>query len=350
MNPLADDPILRLPKADLHLHLDGSLRADTVLDIAASEGIDLSTQDPDALRRLLSPPLDPPSLERYLRAFDVTCAVMQSRVAIRRIARELVEDCAAERITYLEARLCPTLLTLGGLEVEEVIDAVAEGLADGERATGTVARQIVCALRHRDVAEGIRLAEAAVACRGRGVVAFDLAGPEAGFPATWHEEAFRVARRGGLWTTVHAGEADGPTSIYEAVHTLGADRIGHGTTLLQDRNLTDWMVDHGLPIEVCPTSNIQTGAAASLGTHPVRELMDRGATVVVCTDNRLVSDVTLSHELRAVADAAALDLDQIGLLLRRGFSSAFLPVGLRSSLLADFDEAFSHLRSQNAHR
>lgn len=340
-----DDPILRLPKADLHLHLDGSLRANTVLEIAASEGIRLSTQDPDALRRLLSPPLDPPSLERYLKAFDVTCAVMQSREAIRRVARELVEDCAAEQITYLEARLCPTLLTIGGLEVEEVIEAVAQGLADGEKATGTVARQIVCALRHRDIREGIRLAEAAVACRHLGVVAFDLAGPEAGFPATLHEEAFRVARRGGIWTTVHAGEADGPGSIYEAVHSLGADRIGHGTTLVHDRHLTDWMVDRQLPIEVCPTSNVQTGAAASIATHPVRALLDRGATIVVCTDNRLVSDVTLTHELRAVADAAALDFDQIGLLLRRGFSSAFVPLEERRTMLRAFDDAFEALRA-----
>lgn len=339
------DPILRLPKADLHLHLDGSLRADTVLQIAASEGLDLASRDEASLRTILSPPLDPPSLERYLKAFDVTCAVMQTRHAIRRIARELVEDCAAENITYLEARFCPSLLTLGGLSVAEVIEAVAEGLEEGERATGTMARQIICALRHRDLREGVELAEAAVALRSRGVVAFDLAGPEAGFAAAWHEEAFRVARRGGLWTTVHAGEADGPDSIYEALHTLGADRIGHGTTLVNDPALMAWMIDRQLPIEVCPTSNVQTGAAPSIERHPVRSLLERGATVVVCTDNRLVSDVTLSHELRAVASAAQLGLDEIGLLLRRGFSSAFVSLEERRRLLDDFDAAFASLRA-----
>jgi adenosine deaminase len=338
------DPILRLPKADLHLHLDGSLRADTVLQIAASEGLDLASRDEASLRTILSPPLDPPSLERYLKAFDVTCAVMQTRHAIRRIARELVEDCAAENITYLEARFCPSLLTLGGLSLFE---AVAEGLEEGERATGTMARQIICALRHRDLREGVELAEAAVALRSRGVVAFDLAGPEAGFAAAWHEEAFRVARRGGLWTTVHAGEADGPDSIYEALHTLGADRIGHGTTLVNDPALMAWMIDRKLPIEVCPTSNVQTGAAPSLERHPVRSLLERGATVVVCTDNRLVSDVTLSHELRAVASAAQLGLDEIGLLLRRGFSSAFVSLEERRRLLADFDAAFASLRAES---
>lgn len=338
--------ILRLPKADLHLHLDGSLRADTVLEIAAAEGLDIANQDESSLRRLLSPPLDPPSLERYLKAFDVTCAVMQTRDSIRRVARELVEDCASENITYLEARLCPTLLTLGGLSVEEVIAAVSDGLADGEAATGTIARQIICALRHRDLHEGVRLAEAAVAFRSSGVVAFDLAGPEAGFPAAWHEEAFRVARRGGLWTTVHAGEADGPDSIYEALHTLGADRIGHGTTLVNDPQLMAWMIDRDLPIEVCPTSNVQTGAAPSVARHPVRSLLGQGATVVVCTDNRLVSDVTLSHELTAVADAASLDLDEVGLLLRRGFSSAFLSHEERHRLLARFDASFDALSAE----
>lgn len=338
--------ILRLPKADLHLHLDGSLRADTVLEIAAAEGLEIAHRDEASLRRLLSPPLDPPSLERYLKAFDVTCAVMQTRASIRRIARELVEDCAAENITYLEARLCPTLLTLGGLSVEEVIESVAEGLEEGERATGTMARQIICALRHRDLREGVRLAEAAAAFRARGVVAFDLAGPEAGFPATWHEEAFRVARRGGLWTTVHAGEADGPDSIFEALHTLGADRIGHGTTLVNDAALMNWMIDRELPIEVCPTSNVQTGAAPSMAAHPVRQLLAKGATVVVCTDNRLVSDVTLSHELSAVAEAASLDLDETGLLLRRGFSSAFLSLEERRGLLDRFDASFDALRAE----
>lgn len=339
--------ILRLPKADLHLHLDGSLRADTVLEIAAAEGLAIANQDEQTLRRLISPPLDPPSLERYLKAFDVTCAVMQTRASIRRIARELVEDCAAENIAYLETRLCPSLLTLGGLSIEEVIEAVAEGLEEGERATGTVARQIICALRHRDLREGVRLAEAAVAFRQRGVVAFDLAGPEAGFPAAWHEEAFRVARRGGIWTTVHAGEADGPDSIYEALHTLGADRIGHGTTLVNDPTLMDWMIDRELPIEVCPTSNVQTGAAHSIERHPVRALLEKGATVVVCTDNRLVSDVTLSHELGAVAAAASLDLDEVGLLLRRGFSSAFVSLEERRRLLARFDASFDALRAGN---
>jgi adenosine deaminase len=337
------DPIFRLPKADLHLHLDGSLRADTVLEIAAREGIDLASRDEASLRKILSPPLDPPSLERYLKAFDVTCAVMQTHSSIRRVARELVEDCAAENITYLEARFCPTLLTLGGLSVAEVIEAVAEGLEEGERSTGTMARQIICALRHRDLREGVELAEAAVALRGRGVVAFDLAGPEAGFAAAWHEEAFRIARRGGLWTTVHAGEADGPDSIFEALHTLGADRIGHGTTLVNDPALMAWMIDRELPIEVCPTSNVQTGAAASIARHPVRSLLEQGATVVVCTDNRLVSDVTLSHELRAVANAAELTLDETGLLLRRGFSSAFVSLDERRRLLAAFDASFASL-------
>jgi adenosine deaminase len=337
------DPILRLPKADLHLHLDGSLRAETVLNIAASEGIDLAGHDEASLRSILSPPLDPPSLERYLKAFDVTCAVMQTRSSIRRVARELVEDCAAENITYLEARFCPSLLTLGGLSTAEVIEAVAEGLEEGERSTGTMARQIICALRHRDLREGVELAEAAVAYRSRGVVAFDLAGPEAGFAASWHKEAFRVARRGGLWTTVHAGEADGPDSIFEALHTLGADRIGHGTTLVNDPALMAWMIDRELPIEVCPTSNVQTGAASSVEHHPVRSLLERGATVVVCTDNRLVSDVTLSHELRAVVNAAHLSLDETGMLLRRGFSSAFVSREERHRLMAAFDTAFASL-------
>ena len=331
-----DSRLEHLPKPELHVHLDGSLRPATLLDLGLSRGVPLPSYDVDELRRTVVAE-NARSLPEYLRAFEVTVSVMQDAEALERIAFELAEDQAAEHIRYFEVRFCPTLNTQGGLTPEQILEAVSKGLRRGETAFGVRSSIIVCALRHLPPTTSRELAELAVHFREHGVCGFDLAGPEAGHPVRDHAEAFAVVHRSGLPATIHAGEAAGPESIRESMDIGHAVRIGHGTRLWEAHDLMARVRDGGVALEVCLTSNVQTGAVAAYEAHPLRRYFDFGVDVTLCTDNRLVSNVTLTQEYRRARDLLGFSWDELVQLARNGFSHAFAPAEVRAGLLGALD-------------
>jgi adenosine deaminase len=342
---LTTGQLLQLPKAELHVHLDGSLRPATLLELARARGVALPAGDSRALARALRARTGA-SLEEYLEPFRLTLAVLQDAEAIERVASELVEDNAAETVRWLEVRFCPALSTERGLSSAEVLEAALRGLSRGSAATGTATCVIVCALRTLPPALSREMAELAAAYAGRGVSAFDLAGAEAGYPVRAHLEALRVAERSGLAVTVHAGEAYGPESIRQALELGRAARIGHGTSLAEDPGLLAEVRARGITLEVCLTSNVQTGAAGSYAAHPLRRYFDEGIRVALCTDNRLVSGVTLTREYEHARDALGFTWDELARVARMGFESAFAPPSVRESLLADFDRSLAGLATR----
>jgi adenosine deaminase len=321
----------RLPKAELHLHLDGSLRPATLAALAAERGVSLPVSDVATLGDYMRVD-DARNLEDYLARFEITLSVMQDAAALERIAHELVVDAAEDGVRYVEVRWCPALNVRGGLSLDEVMTAVHRGLRRGQHETGTVARSIVCALRNLGAAHGREMAELAVAHRANGVVAFDLAGGEAGHPARLFADAFAFARSHDLAVTVHAGEGAGADSIREAIHLCGADRIGHGTRLLEDASLFAYVRDRGIPLEVCPTSNVQTRVAATFAEHPLAAQREGGVRVTINTDNRLMSGVTLTEEYARCVEHLGVHGDALLDLILEGFRAAFLPLPERRAL------------------
>ncbi len=336
--------VRRMPKAELHCHLDGSLRPSTLYELSREDGITLPVTSEAALGAWMRVD-DAQNLADYLARFEVTLAVMQDETSIERIAHELVEDAAADGVRYLEVRFCPALNTRRGLSLERVLLAALRGLARGERETGTVARVIVCALRSFPAPHALEMAELAAEFRDRGVVAFDLAGAEAGNPAHAHAAAFAVARAHDLAVTVHAGEGDGAHSIREAVHRCSADRIGHGTRLFEDPSLEAYVVDRQIALEVCPTSNVQTRVVQTFAEHPLARYVRLGAVVTINTDNRLMSGVSLTDEYMRCATHLGYDLHLLGQLSLAAFDAAFLPLTLRRALRETAARDIAHLLS-----
>jgi adenosine deaminase len=318
------DLLRRLPKAELHCHLDGSLRTETMVALAAEAGITMPTLDARSLREYMRVD-DARHLEDYLERFGVTLGVMQTEPALERIAYELAEDAARDGVRYIEVRFAPVLNTRRSLSTADVLDAALRGLAGAEREHGIVGRVIVCALRHLAPSVSMELARLAVAYRGRGVVGFDLAGGEAGNPAAAHADAFSFAREHDLACTVHAGEGDGPRSLREAIHLCGADRIGHGTRLIEDESLVQYVNDRRIPLEICLTSNVQTRVVRSYADHPVREYVDRGLVVSLNTDNRLMSGTTLTDEYLHAARDLGFTFEELSAVALDSFAAAFLP-------------------------
>jgi adenosine deaminase len=281
------------------------------------------------------------SLEGYLERFAWTLALLQDRASLRRVAYELAEDHAAENVRYVEVRFCPALCTAGGLTAAEVLDATLEGLALARREHGIEARIIVCGLRSLRGSTSHEMAELAVAYRDRGVCAFDLAGAESGHPVHDHLEALRAAERAGLPVTIHAGEAYGPESIREAVELGQAKRIGHGTRLFEDPLLLREVRDAGIALEVCLTSNVQTGVVGAYAAHPLRQYLDEGLRVCLCTDNRLISGVTLAGEYEHARDDLGCTWSELVRIARAGFECAFTDEGQKAAMLTDFDASVS---------
>jgi adenosine deaminase len=322
----------RLPKAELHCHLDGSVRPVTLIELAREYGMPMPRPDPQSLRDYMRAS-DVHSLEEYLERFSVTLSVLQTAEALERVAYELGEDAAADGVRYIEVRYAPVLNVQGGLSLAEAVEAPLRGLARAERDHGTLGRVIICALRHLDPDVSLQAAELAVDYRLRGVVGFDLAGPESAYPASHHARAFAYARDRGLACTCHAGEGAGADSVREAVHVCGADRLGHAARLGEDASLIDYVGEHRIPLEVCLTSNVQTGAAPSYERHPARQYFDRGLTVVLNTDNRLMSDTTLTDEYALAADRLGFTAEELSAVALNGFESAFLPLDERHGLI-----------------
>jgi adenosine deaminase len=332
--------IARLPKAELHSHLDSALRPETMIELARDAGFELPTREREALRRFMRVVVAA-VLEFYLMRFEFTMPLLQSAVAIERVSYEMVEDAGRDQIRYLEVRYCPWLSRRQGLSMERALEAELAGLARGERDFGVVTRVINCSLRHYDPAVSLEIARLSVAYRDRGVVGFDLAGGEAGRPARAHRAAFDLAAEGRLGVTVHAGEAAGAESIADALDHCHADRIGHGTRLYEDPVLLEYVRDRRILIEINITSNVQTHAVPRASAHPVRRYFDEGLAVTLCTDGWLMCGVTLSDEYRLAHTSLGFTRDEIDQMILNAFAGAFLPWPERKALI---DRVASELR------
>ena len=331
--PIIHSELLRrLPKAELHCHLDGSVRPETLLELGREYRQPMPRDDADALRDFMRVD-DARSLEDYLARFDVTLSVMQTAEALERIAYELAMDAAADGVRYLEVRYAPVLNVRRGLSLGAAIEAPLRGLERAERDGGAMARVIVCGLRHMPPEVSIELAKLAVGYRHRGVVGFDLAGGELGNPASPHAPAFAYARQHDLACTCHAGEGADASSVREAVHLCCANRIGHATHLYEDESLTQYVNDRRIALEICLTSNVQTHAVESYQAHPLRRYFDLGIVVVLNTDNRLMSGTTLTDEYARAASTLDFTFDELCEIALNGFANAFIPWEERERLI-----------------
>jgi adenosine deaminase len=317
------DRLRTLPKAELHQHLDGALRPETAVELAAANGMELTL---DEARARMAAPERCGSQAALLRYFDLPISLLQQAPALRRAARELVEGLAADGVWYAEVRWAPRLHLEGGLGMGEVIEAVAAGVADGMAAHAPdppLVTLIVTAMRSHPPAANVLLARVAAEI-GPPVVGFDLAGPEAEFPAPPHAAAFRAAEEGGLALTAHAGEVPGPERIREAM-ALGATRIAHGVTAAVDPEVLALVKDRDVTLDMCPTSNVQAGIVAALGDHPIAALHRAGVSVTLSTDDRTVAGVTLSEEMAQVAAAQSLAPPELAAIAMNGFRRGFGP-------------------------
>lgn len=344
MGELTREYIARAPKVLLHDHLDGGLRPATIVELAAAIGHALPAAEAGALGRWFVEAADSGSLERYLETFEHTVAVMQTADNLARVARECVEDLAADGVVYAEVRYAPEQHLDAGLSLEQVVEAVQAGFDQGQAATGIVVRQVLTAMRHQ--ANSRQIAELAVAYRDTGVVGFDIAGAEAGYPPTRHLDAFEYLQRENAHFTIHAGEGFGLPSIWEAIQWCGADRLGHGVRIVDDigrdpdgtvrlGRLAAYVRDKRIPLELCPHSNVQTGAAASIAEHPIGLLRDLQFRITVNTDNRLMSGTSMTTELAALVDAFGWDLNDLQWVTINAMKSAFLGFEERLAIIND---------------
>jgi adenosine deaminase len=353
------ETIRQAPKALLHDHLDGGLRPATVIDLAREYGHELPTEDVDDLGEWFRRGADRKSLELYLETFQHTFGVMQERDAIVRVAAECAEDLAAEGVAYAEVRMAPELLTERGLTLDEAQAAILEGFSIGSAnaaAAGRpiVVRSIVTAMRQ--AARSVEVAECAVRWRDAGVVGFDVAGPEKGYPPTRYLDAFDLIRRENFHITIHAGESFGLPSIWEALQFAGAERLGHGVRIVDDitvrpdgsielGRLAAFVRDRRVPLEMCPSSNVHTGAAASIAEHPIELLRRLRFRVTVNTDNRLMSGVTMTSEFAALDDAFRIGLGEMEWMTINAMKSAFAPFDERLRLINEVVKpGYAHLR------
>lgn len=323
----------QLPKTDLHVHLDGSLRLETIIDLARKNNVELPSRDPVELRKAMRLGENTGSLVEYLKAFDVTLRVLQTEESLFRCAYELAEDAANENVRYMEVRYSPMLHRQHGLKLTSVVEAVLAGLRAAHDSLGIESAVILCGIRNISPHSSLEMAELAVAYKNRGVVGFDLAGAEYDNPAKHHKAAFQLVRDNNINCTIHAGEAYGPESIAQAIHVCGAHRIGHGCRLRENGDLLHYVNDHRIPLEACPSSNVQTGAVRDIASHPLKFYYDLGLRMTVNTDNRLVTDTTVSNELWLAHAKMGLSLLDIKSIIVSGFKSAFMPFHIKQSYL-----------------
>ncbi len=328
----------------LHDHLDGGLRPATVLELAAECGHRLpeGVEGAEALGRWFAESADSGSLVRYLETFDHTVGVMQTAAALTRVARECVEDLAEDGVVYAEVRYAPEQHVEGGLSLDEVVAAVQSGFEEGAVGRPIVVRQLLTAMRHQ--ARSNEIAELAVNWRDRGVAGFDIAGAEAGHPPTRHLDAFEYLQRENAHFTIHAGEAFGLPSIWQAIQWCGADRLGHGVRIIDDitvdeageaqlGRLAAYVRDKRIPLEMCPASNVQTGAADSVADHPIGLLTALRFRVTVNTDNRLMSQTSMTQEMWSLVEAFGYTLDDLRWFTINAMKSAFLPFDERLAII-----------------
>ena len=325
--------INKLPKAELHCHLDGSLRVKTIIELAEMQGIDLPSKNEDDLLKILSIGPFPKSLEDYIEKFDITLSVLQTPESLERAAFELAMDCHQDGVRYLEVRYSPILHTKNGMELFETVDSVKKGLTQAFDECGILTGIIICGIRHISPDHSLELANLAIQYKNKGVIGFDLAGAEENFPAKKHKEAFYLILNNNINTTIHAGEAFGPKSIHQAIHVCGAHRIGHGTRVCEDIDLLNYINDHRIPLEICLTSNINTKSVSTISKHPFKHYMDKKVRVTLNTDNRLISNTTLSNEYEIAINNFNLNENEIRTIIINGFKSAFQSHNERRELI-----------------
>jgi len=348
-----------LPKVLLHEHLDGVLRPKTVIELARSAKYDqLPTEDPEELARWFHQGANQGSLPKYLEGFVHTIAVMQTEEALERVAYEQAEDLSRDGVVYFETRFAPIFHTRKGLSHQRVVSAVLRGLERGRKEFGISSGLIICAMRNMDVS--LEMAELAVDFRERGVVGFDLAGEEGGYPPKKHVEAFHYIQRQNFNITIHAGEGFGKESIWQAIQYCGAHRIGHGTRLIDDiavadgkavklGDLAQYVLDKRVPLEICLLSNVHTGAARSLSEHPFKILYQEKFRVTLNTDNRLMSDTIMTKEFEAAQDTFGLHLEDFEKITINAMKSAFLPYDRRCDFIYSvIKPGYAKVRSSQA--
>ena len=340
---LTRDLIRRMPKPELHVHLDGSLRPSTLAELARDQKIKLPTTDLAELTDYLQVH-DARNLMDYLQRFEVTLSVLQVPEALERVTYELVQDGAADGVRYMEIRYSPILCTRKGMPLTEAVEAPLRGMRRAEKDFGVKTGLIICGIRNMSPATSMDLANLTVAFKGKGVVAFDLAGAEYNYPAKKHREAFYTVVNANIAATIHAGEAYGPESIAQALHYCHADRIGHGTRLFEDPDLERYVNDRRVPLEVCVTCNVQTHAVPSMEQHPVRRYFDLGLVVCLNTDNRLMSATTVTDEYWLAHTRLGFSREEIERMILYGFESAFLPYQERSLLVEQARRELATLR------
>ncbi|MFF8842585.1 adenosine deaminase [Streptomyces sp. NPDC015127] len=362
LNSPTGDQIRRAPKVLLHDHLDGGLRPGTIIDLARDSGYEaLPETEPDKLGIWFREAADSGSLERYLETFAHTCAVMQTRDALFRVAAECAVDLAEDGVVYAEVRYAPEQHLEGGLTLEEVVEAVNAGFREGERRARESGHRIrvgalLTAMRH--AARALEIAELANRYRDTGVVGFDIAGAEAGFPPTRHLDAFEYLKRENNHFTIHAGEAFGLPSIWQALQWCGADRLGHGVRIIDDIEVAEdgsvklgrlaaYVRDKRIPLEMCPTSNLQTGAADSYADHPIGLLRRLHFRTTVNTDNRLMSGTSMSREFELLTEAFGYTLDDMQWFTVNAMKSAFIPFDERLAMINDvIKPGYAELKSE----
>lgn len=346
----------KLPKVLLHEHLDGVLRPETVIELAKDVNYrDLPTDDPAQLGKWFHQGANQGSLPKYLEGFAHTIAVMQTEEALARVAYEQAEDLSRDGVLYFETRFAPVFHTRKGLTHQQVVSAVLRGLEHGRKDFGITSSLIICAMRNMDAS--LEMAELAVDFRGRGAVGFDLAGEEGGYPPKKHMDAFHYIHRENFNITIHAGEGFGKESIWQAIQYCGAHRIGHGTRLIDDiavadgkavklGDLAQYVLDKRIPLEICLISNVHTGAAPSLAEHPFKIFYQAKFRVTLNTDNRLMSDTSMSKEFAAAADTFGLGLDDFEKLTINAMKSAFLPYDRRIDFIySDIKPGYAEIRT-----
>ena len=328
-----------LPKFDLHVHLDGSLRPETVVELAKSLPRRRQFPPERDVRKAVIPP-QRCSLETYLRAFEITVTLLQTETALERVAYELCEDAARENVIYLEIRFAPSLHLREGLTPQRVVEAVLAGMRRAEEAHPIRTGLILCAMKQEPVEKAVEVARLAAQYVERGVVAIDLAGPERGYPPTLHRVAIESAQAAGLHITIHAGEGCCPKHIREALD-LGAERIGHGVYLYQDEATEQRVMEQGIALEVCPTSNLQIAKiVTAYETHPFNRYLKKGIRVTLNTDNRLMSETTVTNELAHMIEAFSLSSEEVKTVLRNSAEAAFTTDTVRDELRHRVEEAF----------
>lgn len=343
---LTKDIIQKVPKVELHDHLDGGLRIQTILDLAKDQQVPLPSEDPLKLQAWFVRGCKQKSLALYLETFRVTTEVMQTKEALERVAFEAVEDLSAQNVCYAELRFAPILHTKRGLSLEEVVQAVLDGLQRGKRQTGMATGLILCAMRNQSSAVSYTIAELAVAFADRGVVGFDIAGDEIGHPPKKHLDAFQFIRNKNFNITIHAGEAFGVESIWQAVQLCGSHRIGHGTRLIEDMNLegshiqemgslANFILDRRIPMEMCITSNVGTGAAKDYATHPFPIFFRNKFRVFLCSDNRLMSDTNLTREMELAVQYYGLTIRDLEKITINAMKSAFIHHDQKLAIIYD---------------